>query len=660
LPAEAKRGIKLPEKIGKYQIVSRLGRGAMGHVYKARDPILNRDVAVKVIASNLADQEDLRKRFVREAQAAAQLNHQNIVTIYDFGEDDDGAFIAMELLEGQDLKDSIGSAPGLSLDEKLGLMEQMCDGLGFAHSKGVIHRDLKPSNLHVKPDGRLKILDFGLARVAQSDFTQSGTVMGTPHYMSPEQVQGEVVDTRSEVFSLGVIFYELLSNEKPFNAESIHAIMFQVIQCNRVPLKERAPDLPQRVIDVVEKALSREPADRYQDALELRAALAGLRDGSAETGVSRSQPGEASPVSATIMGGEADVTAFAGSGPSIAGVARPSSREALPARRGNPISWLAGLAAALVLAGGLTFFLLRPAPVETASRAAQTETASVSAAPGVVQERPALDPAQAPAATTQSAPPDPAPERAVPADMAQAPTRSATTPRPRPAVAAPRPAPPVTRAAAATPDPAIAAAARAEATQKLEAAARVWESARDEHRSADVLGRAEAGRALDLEKEARRFTIQGDLAGAEGAYRRAAELLGQAGAMVERERVALAVPAAAPVPTAPPASHEDEIRALLGRYEQALETEDIALFRAVKPNLSPEQEKTLRLSFAAVSAHEVDLDVIRLDVRGSRADVRVRRRDTVTVNGGRQSAESDQTISLELSPTGWVITELAR
>ena len=202
------------DHIGKYRVVGTIGKGAMGEVYKAKDPLLNRYVAIKTIAPALAADPDFRRRFQREAQSAAQLNHTNIVTVFDFGEEDGLTYMAMELLEGRDLKDAVRSRD-LRLGDKLSVMEQICDGLAFAHAKGVVHRDLKPGNIHLQPNGQVKILDFGLARLGESDMTKTGTVMGTPHYMSPEQVRGQKADARSDVFSLGAVFYEMLSHHRP-------------------------------------------------------------------------------------------------------------------------------------------------------------------------------------------------------------------------------------------------------------------------------------------------------------------------------------------------------------------------------------------------------------------------------------------------------------
>src|SRR6185295_3401233 len=213
-PTRREGGMQI-EQIGKYRVVAKIGQGAMGDVYKGHDPTLNRDVAIKTITASLGAEDDIRKRFLREAQSAARLNHPNIITVYDYGEEQGKIFMAMELLEGRDLKDLIAQNKLGDLHQKLDIMEQMADGLAFAHAHDLIHRDIKPANIHVQPTGQVKILDFGLARFSSSEMTRTGMVMGTQHYMSPEQVRGEKVDARSDLFSLGAVFYEVLSGHKP-------------------------------------------------------------------------------------------------------------------------------------------------------------------------------------------------------------------------------------------------------------------------------------------------------------------------------------------------------------------------------------------------------------------------------------------------------------
>jgi len=265
------------DHIGKYRVVGTIGKGAMGEVYKAKDPLLNRFVAIKTIAPSLAADADFRRRFHREAQSAAQLSHANIVTVFDFGEEDGLPYMAMELLEGRDLKEVIRSRD-LRLGEKLSVMEQLCDGLAFAHSKGVVHRDLKPGNIHLQPNGQVKILDFGLALLGASDMTKSGTVMGTPHYMSPEQVRGQKADARSDVFSVGAVFYELLSRHRAFDADSVHGVLFQILEQQPEPIRKWAPEVPAPLVAVVERALVKDPAGRFADAGEMARALADARE----------------------------------------------------------------------------------------------------------------------------------------------------------------------------------------------------------------------------------------------------------------------------------------------------------------------------------------------------------------------------------------------
>jgi tetratricopeptide (TPR) repeat protein/predicted Ser/Thr protein kinase len=261
------------EQIGKYQVLSKIGQGAMGEVFKAHDPILDRFVAIKTIAGEMASDDMLRTRFHREAQSAARLNHPNIIKVYDFGEESGKLFMAMELLEGNDLKHAIAQRTLATLGEKLRILEQIAEGLAFAHANEVVHRDLKPANIHLQTGGQVKIMDFGLARLSGSEITRTGMVMGTPHYMSPEQVRGERADARSDVFALGCVFYELISGRKPFDADSMHSVLFKVMQEQPPPLRELAPELPPVLAQVVEAALDKDPTRRPQDGRAFRDVL---------------------------------------------------------------------------------------------------------------------------------------------------------------------------------------------------------------------------------------------------------------------------------------------------------------------------------------------------------------------------------------------------
>ena len=244
----------------------------MGEVFRARDPVLNREVAIKRISSGLDADENVRKRFQREAQSAARISHPNIIKVYELGLEGEQLFMAMELLDGVDLKHVMAQGK-LGLDEKLGIVEQVAEGLAFAHASEIVHRDLKPANVHVLPGGAVKIMDFGLARLAGSEMTSTGMVMGTPHYMSPEQVRGTRADSRSDVFALGCVFYEMLTGRKPFDAESLHAVLFKVMQEDPKPARELAPGTPESVLQIVDTALAKNPGDRFQNAGEMLDAL---------------------------------------------------------------------------------------------------------------------------------------------------------------------------------------------------------------------------------------------------------------------------------------------------------------------------------------------------------------------------------------------------
>jgi eukaryotic-like serine/threonine-protein kinase len=324
------------DQIGKYKIVRKIGRGAMGEVYEAQDPVLKRSVAIKTITASLGSDEQFRKRFQREAQSAAQLNHPNIVTVFDFGQEQDKLFMAMELLAGTDLKDLISRRVLHRLDDKLAIIEQMLSGLAFAHAKGVIHRDLKPANIHVLPNKTVKILDFGLARLGVSEMTRTGTVMGTPNYMSPEQVRAEDVDGRSDLFSVGAVLYELLSGRKPFDAESMHAILFEVLERDPHPLPGVAPEVPPLLLPIVDKALAKQPERRYQSAIEMRDAIRAARRAMASAQAAAAALAGPEDPEATMV--QADI-------PTIFGGSLPPSAPSIPSAAYRPPSMVAGATA---------------------------------------------------------------------------------------------------------------------------------------------------------------------------------------------------------------------------------------------------------------------------------------------------------------------------
>jgi serine/threonine protein kinase len=271
-------------KLGRYEVLNELGKGAMGVVYLAKDPVIGRLVAVKTIRTSQTGDDDsesreFRERFVREAQTAGILSHPNIVTIHDIGEDSESrtSFIAMEYIEGRNLKSLLGDKKKWSPDEVADLIAQIGEALDYAHRKGIIHRDIKPANIILTTDGKVKITDFGIAKVASSNLTTTGQFLGTPNYMSPEQVSGAPVDGRSDIFSLGVVLYELLTNRKPFSGDNLTAISYKIVHEDFTPPGELSPEVPQEFNPIVARAMAKDPWNRYQRGKDMALALYQLK-----------------------------------------------------------------------------------------------------------------------------------------------------------------------------------------------------------------------------------------------------------------------------------------------------------------------------------------------------------------------------------------------
>ena len=275
---DVSRGDDSPQQIGRYRIVERIGKGAMGMVYAADDETLGRRVAVKVMVADLEEEPESRERFYREARITGQLAHQNIVTVFDLGEHQGHPFLVMELLDGLPLTEYLHTPAAEPLDVKIDLMMQMCRGLQAAHRGGVIHRDIKPSNVFVERRA-LKILDFGVARLASSTLTATGLSLGTPEYMSPEQAQGRQVDARSDIFSAAGVFHFMLTGRSPFQSSDLPKVLHAVIHDDPAPLTEaHAPDGLRRILV---KALQKSPTERYQHCDEMLADLERIQRGSA-------------------------------------------------------------------------------------------------------------------------------------------------------------------------------------------------------------------------------------------------------------------------------------------------------------------------------------------------------------------------------------------
>ena len=398
------------DRIGRYKIVGELGRGAMGVVYHATDPNIGRPVAIKTIrlseVRNAAEQAKLRDRLFREARSAGMLSHPGIVTIYDVEQQDDLAFIAMEFVDGPTLDEVLSQDTPIPPDQMFSVLGQTAVALDYAHQKGIVHRDIKPANIMIAADGTTKITDFGIAKITTSEqFTMTGSIVGTPHYMSPEQVQGKPVDGRTDQFSLGVIVYEMLTGEKPFTGEHLTTVVFKIV-AEEPPLPRRVnPTVTPQIESVLKRALAKKPDQRYRNCSEFIDALE-LACGAS--------PGW-KPL---VRGGSLQAT-------TVSDVARPplslppskraqrasaTTTQCVPERSG----FLPFLMAILVAAGLLALIGWQAAPwlaQRTNSSAATTTTAQTASKPPETQPVP-VNPPQPTAVSTEDkrpSPLDPAP-----------------------------------------------------------------------------------------------------------------------------------------------------------------------------------------------------------------------------------------------------------
>jgi serine/threonine protein kinase/tetratricopeptide (TPR) repeat protein len=719
-------------RIGKYEIVSRIGQGAMGEVYKAHDPVLNRFVAVKTMTGVLTSDDELVERFRREAQSAARLNHVNIVTVYDFGEEQGRFYMAMELLEGVDLKEVIGARGLNDLWDKLDVMEQVADGLAFAHAQGVVHRDLKPANIRVLPSGRVKIMDFGLARMnTTSEMTRSGMVMGTPNYMSPEQVRGERADARSDVFALGAVFYELLAGRKAFQADSMHTILFKVLEEQPEPVERLVPDLPARFVHLIERALQKDPQQRFQHAGEMRDSLRMVREALA-VGDADATAVHPDDVADTMIESNAPtvIDLKAAPGAAVSGataldinhlparsrpVPRPaptlSGRSAThPPRAGAPsrASVFGILAVVVAVALGATFWWWARPGVDTAPpvdiTSAQVGALTAQLVGNQIElARADLQNKDYRGAIAQA-------ERALRLDAESSEARQVITEAEAQLAALEQHAA-AARAAYQRGDTEAASRAlglvlaidpRHPAATELTAALNQHfrRQAEDARGAVEQARTAAAGAGASTQEafayaermrgEAEALLRKDEFAvatqrllqardgferarrTAEAAARAQAQAAARAAATPPSTLVARGMPAVtlppvtmAPVTTAPPitadppaaTAHDAAIRRVIAEYARAIEGKDLALFRAVKPNLSSDEEKRLQDAFKAIKSQQVGITVDSIQVDGAQATVRVSRQDTIN---GKAMRAVHQTFRLVQDGPGWTIQTIGQ
>jgi eukaryotic-like serine/threonine-protein kinase len=386
-------------KLGRFQIASVLGQGAMGVVYLAHDPEIGRPVAIKTVrpeAIGGESAEEIEARFQKEARLAGRLQHPNIVTVFDVGRDGETLFIAMEYVDGRPLTRYLGSSEALKLAVKVAIVRQVADALGHAHERGVLHRDVKPGNILVGADGRVKVTDFGIGKftgASTSELTRTGHMVGSPAYMSPEQIRGEKLDGRSDLFSLGIVLYELLTGARPFPGDSITTLVYQILHTEpRDPLEWRS-DLPVATREVIARLLAKAPEKRPADAREFVHELARIEKIHRESEMTRRAVRAGSPAA----GGPAATVPAPPRAPTVSAPPAPSPAPAAPPNRGG----LLMVFAALAILAAVTLLLLRPRRESAAPPAVTSAPPAVMAAPAAVTFAPAP---KVSAASTAAAP----------------------------------------------------------------------------------------------------------------------------------------------------------------------------------------------------------------------------------------------------------------
>ena len=401
---------ELPPRLGKYELLRELGRGAMGVVYEAFDPTIERTVALKTIRRDQlegAEAVDVIARFQREARAAGRLNHPNIVSIYDFGDDKSTTFIAMEFVHGRELKSYFEKNERFPMAQIVRVMGQLLDALEYSHNYGVVHRDIKPANVIIQPNGQVKVADFGIARIESSQYTQAGTVLGTPAYMSPEQFMGQTVDRRSDIFSAGVVLYQFLTGERPFSGAAT-TIMHKVLSVDPPPPSMLNVQVPRPFDAVIAKAMAKRPEDRFQTAREFSDAIRAAAEGSTAPGPAAvaaagadktvvNAPTDASAKTAADLTGTPKIPQQTGT-PGAAHVADASSAAAATSPRKSPALAVAAVLAGATAIGIASYFVLPRSPSDNAPVAAPGTPAPA------MPTQTAAAPAPAPATAMQAEP----------------------------------------------------------------------------------------------------------------------------------------------------------------------------------------------------------------------------------------------------------------
>ena len=641
-------------EVGKYQIQDLVGEGAMGVVYKALDPVLNRHVAIKVMGDAISRDDELRDRFLREARAAGSLQHPNVITIYDFGDVDGHPYIAMEYVEGIDLEDLLRSGTPLSLDSKLGIMIDVLNGLAYAHKRGVVHRDIKPANIRVDEEGHARIMDFGIAHLnssAMTKMTRTGIMLGTPNYMAPEQITGQEITAKTDIFAAGAVLYEILTNARPFQADTLHAVLYKITSEKPPALATLLPGLPASLDDVISKALAKEPNERFGSATEMANELARVR-------ATLSQ----APTSAMSL--HATIERMRTTGEQLRVKEEREERQ----RRNRLIgAGVVSVATIVTIAGALLF-------AKSASRSqppnAPAAGATTAAAPGVAA-RGATTAASTTSAAGSSA-------------SGAAPQQAGATTDAKPAGAS-------NATPGATKD-AQNEARRLAASQELEVARSAQVAALQARRNA-----RDAGATIEQLREGDAHEQRGEQALRRNQYAEAnthftsASASWDVAARVARLAASAAsnsasvsavtrdtpkptstptttqqAPAPTPLPAAqpqaatrPPANPAVEIDAVIADYARAIESRDIAELKRTYPGITRQQQQAFSDFFSSIRSLQATLNVTSLEVDGSTADAKLGGTYEFVNSGGRTQRQAvNFQAQLRHDATGWKLVSI--
>jgi serine/threonine-protein kinase len=627
-------------EVGKYRILEQIGEGAMGVVYRALDPMLNRPVAIKVMSDALARDDELRKRFLREAQAAGSLQHPNVVTVYDFGEVDGHLYIAMEFVTGEDLEAMLARRAPITVAQKIDIVVDVLNGLGYAHKRGIVHRDIKPANIRVDEEGRARIMDFGIAHLQSSKMTRTGLMVGTPAYMAPEQITSGTITPATDIFSIGAVLYELLTGTKPFEGESLQSVFYKIVSASPPDVSTVVPSLPASLNTITMHALEKDPAARFANAMQMANALTEVR-ATLERDPTHPRSISLQSVIATRLS------------------TRPT--EKIPVYKRNSGVFIAGGVAALVVIAGAIYVATRPSkPAEPTEQVAAQPTVTPPPAPQAVPSAsPVPETNSAPTALTRAS----TPETGVPSKTTQT-------------KAQPKSASPSSEELSLLRS--LQSAAADQRRRASEAGATVDQLRAGDDQNTAAISATQQGKITEAAAHLNQATAAWTIAERDA---RAAAAAAASAAAAKTHVADVTPPKAAPTPpvtqsapnpqpivTQPVAAQPPpkvvvnpsvEIDAVVANYARAIDTRDIGEVRRAYPGATQQQLDGFGEFFKTLRTIRTHFSVGSLDIRGDAADAKLSGTyDYVTTSGKNEQQSVTFQASFRHDGGAWRLTSV--